>query len=162
MPDTDHAHYRAAGRSLAAVLAWVEARERVWAAQRAFVARHGAEGGHFIGPELVGLCFGGEPPAEWKRKKGEGWAVPNERLAEGRRLRREMKGLVPPRRPDEAGRFHVSGGMMHIPQVEPIGSAWVITQHKGAEPPPDAVRLKRSEYWALRERQEEGKEASPC
>lgn len=153
--------YIAAGRSLAAVLEWVEARKAQRKAWREFGERHGSKdlwmySSSFTGDRLAGLIFpAGMAPKHWKtktdRKTGCVFSVPDRRTKEGKAIDRELNDLPIVVPSDDAGTEFFSEGRMFSSGIRRLGDQWIIESHRDAPAPPDARLLKKSEYWAMKE-----------
>jgi hypothetical protein len=147
----------------------------------AFAKRFGATG-WLSARSLLGLTFAGSPPEGWVPCKGHPKAFhPDRKTKEGRALAREMSAIGFP----DWGRFGQAlgvkgpfgmivtdsparghGFLMKAPDFEKIGDATVIRVPLGRQsldrdgggpfvPPPETRRLKKSEYWAMKEAAEE-------
>lgn len=179
MPDDDTLYFRAVGKSLEVVEKYrtdTQAAHNHWWA----VARDlGATGLMASVDRLFGFVFEGDPGAAHKktlrRVKDAGtvyWA-PNKRYKAGKELAKRLEEVRCPHSgsltrqlvgdpfayvnmgesgPGGSIRFRMIG--FHV-----IGDETILTVPAGGPTPPDAVRIKTSEYWALREA-EEAKAAS--
>lgn len=126
----------------------------------------------YAGRQPTGAVFlNGEKPAGWRvnsnKKLPREVLVPNQMTPEGKALAKSMKELPPRLGAFEFSRmlgegFDVlrSGGRWLASLFEEIGDKVIVAipaKDGGTvnEPPGDCVRLKMSEYWAIREAHEE-------
>lgn len=157
MSDTS-AYYIAAGKSLAAILYWHEYKQTQRNAWKEFAKRFGAKDVYAISysggsAAVFGLKFGGTVPEGWVKKYGKfgDYWKPNHRTKSGKALIEELESLRISGPPADAGNDYLGEGRLFTPGHEKIGDQFIISQHEKAKPPPDAVPLKRSEYWAMKE-----------
>lgn len=154
MSDEDTAYYIAKGASLAAIIDYIELRKATKKRYDAFAEKFGATGcalrrGPYGDIAVIGLNFD-SPPEGWKQPKVKGVTRPHF-VPTSRKINREMESL-PVLLPCEAGTTLTSltRGIV-TPDFELLGTDYIISQHEKAKAPPDAIPMKRSEYWAKRE-----------
>lgn len=162
MSDEHLSHYRASGKSLAAILDWLKSAEAIRKARVEFKEKHGAVStferkSGFGLSRVVGLGFDADGPAGWNKKPGSDGAEywePNRRTKEGKAIIKFMESLSMPGPSKNMGSEFIGEGKWFSPGFEKLGKDYVITQHVKATAPPDAILLKRSKYWAMKERVE--------
>lgn len=154
MSDENTVYFRADGASLATIEDYLNRRRVAKAKQSEFAKRFGTESWFVVSEgfgviRMVGLVFPGESPSGWRKHKRWDCHVPEGRKKEAKAILSEMESLG-------VGCIGLDGeyfgeGRIFTPGFEKLGDAFYIKQHEKAEPPPDAIPLKRSECWALKE-----------
>jgi hypothetical protein len=155
MSDENTAYYIAKGGSLAAIIDYIERRKAAQKQHKAFADKFGATSwtiGHssFGDISVIGLNFDASAPEGWKQTKVRG-SIQAYLVPTSRKIKKEMESLRIYGPGKEAGSAHFTGASMFTPGFELLGTDYVIKQHEKATPPPDAIPLKRSEYWAMKE-----------
>lgn len=174
-------YFVAAGRSLAAI-------EKMWADRKAahcarldYAKSIGGEGYFRLNQSFVGVSFpvGSALPKGWKRSQE--WstdkydvALPDRRVKVGKQAERELRFEARFHMPEPSNVFHGSriiGNHLYWPNIEKIGDAWVIgIPRAGADGdestgpqyvPEDAIPLKLSDYFRMKEEAEAAASAAP-
>lgn len=153
------AYYVAAGRSLESILRWsvaTEAKLREW---RKFERKHHGKllfiQNHDGSKTPVSMDFGKrELPEGWRIDRKHGHARPAMKTSTGKTLRKEMIAMSTPRLEAAVGKMQFFGLTLCSPGIHKIGEKWIVVHHADAEPPLDAKKLKTSEYFAMKEREE--------
>lgn len=175
----DQLHWRIDGGKAAKGLAKLKQKQRVQReATDAFLAKHGAEnvllatGG--FGRHVSGVICDKPATRGWKQKKGEDprWWFPDRRSAAGKSNEREMREIECASTNDVgiallgcewAERGNGRGGsFIHRARLEIFGDVHVVSAIKDDcwKPIDGLTELKASEYWALKEAEEEQKQAA--
>lgn len=156
MGEENTAYYVAAGRSLAAVEEWVTKREVNRVERGKLSAEIGTDQFWAVRESLLAAIFepGSTIPPGLTQKKGTNRYYPNRRSLAGRMMSRRFDSL---RCPDHFGvDDYVGDGRWHTPGICKMAGKWIISHHVKAEPPLDAIPLKRSEFWRMKEESEGG------
>lgn len=152
---SDTAYYIAAGRSLAAILAWAKGSKAARRKINAFAKRFGTKRvmmhtNTMTGVAVAaGLIFDAEAPDGWRRK--ENFYVPDLKTAEGKAIAKEMREMTSPGPGPDAGKLFVFGHKMFSPGLDRVGEQWIISQHAKADAPPEAKPIKASKFWKMKE-----------
>lgn len=115
---------------------------------------------------MVGVVFDGDPPAGWTKRGeasgGKPYYAPLRKSKAGKEIHRRMADVYPPRAGDLHHEFVQDGGvleqdganvMISYISAEIVGESAILTVPASMDfSPPDALPLKTSEYWALKER----------
>lgn len=167
-------YYIAKGRSLEIVEDWHTAEAALHEHATAMVKELGADGCYFHGGggQLYGFSFKDGPPEGFKREKGyQDIYTPKGRNKAANELRRRMLSITSPSASAMTckltGQVTIFGGpapgggmrVLYV-TIEKIGDDWIIGVpipggDKELPDPPDAERIKTSEYYRLQEELEE-------
>ena len=150
-------YYIAAGESLRLLEAWHDAQLEVMNRRRAFLERLGSNlnymenGGH-----MVSVGFDSNPGEDWRSTFDAGYYRPNKRRKAGKEIAKEMAGL---KRSDSfqmpGYQWVIEANGIHYLNRQKIGDKWIITVPvKSDFVPPDAIPIKASEYWRMKEEAE--------
>lgn len=155
MSDENTVYYIAAGKSLEAIEAWasksIEANRR----RSAYREETGAKGFWGTRSTVSGILLdpSDQVPDGFKAsREGQRVFVPDRRTKIGKQRTIELRKLTEPRL-CFSGIF-IDGRTMHWPGCEKRGDIWIIIQFEKMPPPQDAILMKRSEYWAMKEAEE--------
>lgn len=160
MSDENTVYYIAAGKSLEAIKQWQKELPEVNAKRADYFKSISVQNGWTrTGARNIDVIFGilvgkGETVPDGFRKSptNPNAYVPDKRTAIGKRRSKELSELDAPRL--DIGNMFIHGARAYWPGFETHGDKFIISQHKNAPPPPDAVPMKRSEYWAMKEAEE--------
>jgi hypothetical protein len=184
--DVERTYYRAEGKSLEIAKAWLEKRKKQYAAQDALAEEYGGIVAPGYWGHMQGFHYReGEAPTEEQayalrdttmdciihgRKDKLPIKVPNKRRKAGQKLYDRMRELKVPTTDDLTAELAGSafayrgfaGGQMYSYSIvaEWIDDVVVLSVPQvGDTPPPEgAVKLKKSEYWQMKEAQDAGAE----
>ena len=160
MSDENTAYYRAAGKSLEAILKWQKDRIEIHRRRIEFAKKHGTDEVFSTvctlrGSTIFGLIFKSDPPKPWKKAKGNGidyWKPDNSKA--GKEIAKELKSLYIGSPGEDVGGSYIAEGRFWTPGFQMLGGEWIVSHHEKAKPPIDAIPMKRSEFWAMKEASE--------
>jgi hypothetical protein len=155
----ERAYYVAAGRSLDAISRWKAATEDKLREWKKFERKHRGKllfVQNWDGSKTpVSMDFGKQDiPEGWRIGKDTEYARPALKTTIGRKLGKEMSAMSTPPLEKAVGKMQFFGVRVRSPGIHRIGDKWIITHHPQAEPPLDAKKLKTSQYFAMKEREE--------
>ncbi len=165
MKKAEHRHFRAEGRSAAVIAEFITKVEAYREDAHALAKEVGAEG-TVSGYSVDGFTFSGQAPTGWcsgRLRNGTRYYWPPKRKKADRELRSRMFNLRHPVARDFETMLGLKGGFLDV-DGDGICIRHITFEHVGHTPiilvpacapadcvPPDAVPLKSSEYWALKE-----------
>lgn len=154
----EYAYYIAAGRSLEKIQAMITASEDARLKRKAYVKERGFEGlrvlNSFASNRVVGVIAKNSPGVGWRPLRGERdhW-VPDRRTKASVGARQELAALAEKLVEFEDFGHVVRGRSLIVgPRIESVGEKYVLcVPIESKWTPPDAIPIKTSEYWAMKE-----------